>query len=268
MQLAVQVVDDDPRLVGHPMLSKPDWRNRAVPLVLHGDGVVFNKKSNSMKVVSMGCMQSESWSLDKTWLLVCFATACETKRKKWGNDLDTWRSWLWPRIVHGFNALYHGVHPTTDWDGSDWPAGSYQAKIAGQPIAAGEFLVYFGAWQVISNGFNTILICQALLHLSLAGFAQLSAAMGQTTSVIFVDVQTTNCVCTCRATCVIQFLIILSGGLLVSPGGWLQGIGHTRVIWGWCCNYMVLVCESWSMKMMSSTAVQRTLVRSLVDFSL
>ena len=38
-----QIRPDDPTLFGHPMLQKPRWQERALPLVFHGDGVQFVK---------------------------------------------------------------------------------------------------------------------------------------------------------------------------------------------------------------------------------
>ena len=40
---------EDPRLLRHPMvINKPDWRRRAVPIVIHGDGVRFTQYGNSL----------------------------------------------------------------------------------------------------------------------------------------------------------------------------------------------------------------------------
>ena len=38
-----QIRPDDPKLIGHPMLQKPQWQERAIPLAFHGDGVQFVK---------------------------------------------------------------------------------------------------------------------------------------------------------------------------------------------------------------------------------
>ena len=45
--------NDDPRLIGNPMLDVPNWRKIFVPLVLHGDGVSFTQKNNSLMCHSM-----------------------------------------------------------------------------------------------------------------------------------------------------------------------------------------------------------------------
>ena len=43
-----QVKPTDPRLVGHPMLSRTSWMDRAIPFVMHGDGVAFTMQGNSL----------------------------------------------------------------------------------------------------------------------------------------------------------------------------------------------------------------------------
>eukprot|EP00969_Alexandrium_andersonii_P196753 8692384-Alexandrium_andersonii.AAC.1 len=40
---------DAPRLAGHPMLANPSCRSRAIPIIIHGDGVRFtNKQGNRL----------------------------------------------------------------------------------------------------------------------------------------------------------------------------------------------------------------------------
>ena len=44
-----KVKDNDPRFQNHPMLTeKLDWRERDVPLIVHGDGVRFTMKGNCL----------------------------------------------------------------------------------------------------------------------------------------------------------------------------------------------------------------------------
>ena len=46
-----QVDPQDPKLLGHPMLAKPNWKQCAIPLVLHGDGVMFVKQTGNTLMV-------------------------------------------------------------------------------------------------------------------------------------------------------------------------------------------------------------------------
>ena len=71
---------------------------------------------------------------------VCKAARCYSKVHDEGVDtVDT----LWAYIVHGFNALFEGRHPTHDPWGHDWPAGP-QADYAGKEIADG--MVFGVVW--------------------------------------------------------------------------------------------------------------------------
>eukprot|EP00969_Alexandrium_andersonii_P051184 2248423-Alexandrium_andersonii.AAC.1 len=45
-----QIDLDSPALRGHPMLEQELWPQRAIPLVLHGDGVRWIKKTSLMVV--------------------------------------------------------------------------------------------------------------------------------------------------------------------------------------------------------------------------
>ena len=130
--------DDDPRLINHPMKRKPNWRQRAVPLVIHGDGAVYTSKENSIKIVSIRFMQGLGWGWDSIFLLAAFVTSCANKSPNTGPYEDTWET-IWKHIVCGLNALFHGFHPTVDGFGNPWPQGSYQDEIAGKPIADGHW---------------------------------------------------------------------------------------------------------------------------------
>ena len=59
----IQVRPDDPRLIGHPMLEKPDWKRRAVPLMVWGDGGAFTHAGNPIMFVCLGflLMLAFSW---------------------------------------------------------------------------------------------------------------------------------------------------------------------------------------------------------------
>ena len=35
------------RLVGHPTTLRRDWQRKAIPLIIHGDGAQFTKKSHN-----------------------------------------------------------------------------------------------------------------------------------------------------------------------------------------------------------------------------
>ena len=129
---------DDPRLVGHPMVSKPRWMHRAIPIVIHGDGFVFTKNNNSMGAVSFGGVMGSGWSEIACWLMALFPKSCRTYGSVLGVENDTWQV-IWKWLRHGLDALFSGVHPESDPDGMDWPANSDAARLAGTSICDGHF---------------------------------------------------------------------------------------------------------------------------------
>ena len=127
---------DDPRLMGHPMLAKDNWKSRAVPLLLNGDGVSFTTGGSNLLALSFGFLLSScGWSELSSFLLasVCKAARCY----KQVHGVDT-ADMLWAYIVHGFNALFALRYPEFDPWGHNWPPGP-QADNAGKPIADGIF---------------------------------------------------------------------------------------------------------------------------------
>ena len=107
-----------------------------VPVVLHGDGVKFTMKNNSLMVSSMSFLLGQGFSSSHTFLLWVFAKVCKVYASVHGADShDT----IWKYIVHGFQALFAGVHSPLDPDGDAWPHGSSSWLLAGKPIADGMY---------------------------------------------------------------------------------------------------------------------------------
>ena len=93
-----KVKDDDPRLQNHPMLTEElNWRERVVPLIIHGDGVRFTMKGNSLLTLQWVFLIASAWG--------------------WGGDLLYFRvhksvqgfskaAWNWERHVESAMGLY------------------------------------------------------------------------------------------------------------------------------------------------------------------
>ena len=142
-----QVLPDDPRLIGHPMLQKPDWKQRAIPMILWGDGGAFTRRNNTLLALCCGFLLASGWSWKSIFYLsgVCKLNRSYAVVHGDGNDtMDT----VWAYIKHGFNSLFEGVHPNVDPWNQPWPAGSYQAHIAGKHICDGNF---FGVVWVLTH---------------------------------------------------------------------------------------------------------------------
>ena len=81
-------------------------------------------------------IQTSGLTWQKFFLLCVFPAACCCKVKTHG--VSTMRT-FWQYLALGFTALVRGVHPRADPHGDPWPAGSYQAELAGAQIAGGRF---------------------------------------------------------------------------------------------------------------------------------
>ena len=136
-----QVCDDDPRLQGPSLVHVPDWKDRAVPLTVFGDGVSFTRAGNSLHCLCWGSMLGSGWSKDSLFLAACWPKgACAVRATHGVATLDVFWSWL--RL--GFDALFHGRHPSTDPDGS-----KLKSPLAGKSVADGE---YFGVvWGIAAD---------------------------------------------------------------------------------------------------------------------
>ena len=66
-------VGNSPQLVGHPIKSKPNWRERAIPFTFHGDGVpttgVGKPWAKSMTMYSISSMVGLGTTIELMWLI-------------------------------------------------------------------------------------------------------------------------------------------------------------------------------------------------------
>ena len=99
------VREDDPRWVAHGALrERPDWKKRALPIVLHGDAATFTTRGeHSMFVLDWRGLLAERF---EGWVIPIWAMvkACSTKE---ASDA------CWKRTVHLFNAALDGGAPTS-----------------------------------------------------------------------------------------------------------------------------------------------------------
>ena len=118
------------------MLDQPNWKKRALPIVLHADGGCFAKKnSSSLFVVSWRPYLCKDF--DVMFLITAFSKLCCATHKK-NHDADSMIE-LWEEIKFHLDAFFYGILPEHNRNGDDWPRGTSQAQNAGQEIADGLF---------------------------------------------------------------------------------------------------------------------------------
>ena len=103
--------------------GRHDFRQRCIPVAVHGDGVAISQvaRTGSKKV---GCISWQSLLCKKqtalSSFLIFFAFAHQVKEE---GCFRTWWS-NWRHICWSLRALYSGKWPSTDQDGLAWPQGS------------------------------------------------------------------------------------------------------------------------------------------------
>ena len=115
---------NDDKLLNHPMTLEKDWKEKNVPLFLHGDGVEL-KNRDTLMCFSFGSLLSNMSSLESHWL-------CATFPKSATSD-GTWPP-IWKYLRWSFDALGKGYHPLEDPDGKPLEKGSPFFECKGQPL--------------------------------------------------------------------------------------------------------------------------------------
>jgi len=129
---------DDPKLLKlRRMTNIENWKDKAIPIVLHGDGGRFTQKDkNTLLCLSWKPLLARNFSL-AIFLLTVLPKKIRTKLSK--HDVATDRE-CWIAIVNFFNSFFEGTHsfrhPLTK---ELWPPDSPQGELAGQPLCDGNF---------------------------------------------------------------------------------------------------------------------------------
>jgi len=124
---------DDPKLHNNAVLQIPQYRQLAIPFLVHGDGAQFAER-DSLMVISMKSVLSSQVSVAASQFLLA-AIPKKATSKSQDKSLDTWEV-IWSVLKWSFSAMFHGAHPDCDPNGAPWPEGSHRSLIAGKPLLA------------------------------------------------------------------------------------------------------------------------------------
>eukprot|EP00969_Alexandrium_andersonii_P274594 12136279-Alexandrium_andersonii.AAC.1 len=116
----------------HPVLQVPNWQERAIPLVLYGDGARFARK-DSLEIAAMAFLMSRGSTWTSKLVSACFVHSAEDGHATWDA--------IWKVLAWSLEWTFKGQHPPTDHLGQPWAPGSYGAKMAakGSLSEAGYF---------------------------------------------------------------------------------------------------------------------------------
>eukprot|EP00959_Pyramimonas_sp_CCMP1952_P197406 4128288-Pyramimonas_sp.AAC.1 len=105
------------------LMRKPDFKQKCMPLLIHGDGVPVSKSSGVM-CISIGSLICDHLlsSLEKLFWLGGYYTRSEVKE----SDLGATKTHFWKRLIYLLKVLETGCFPENDMDGNAFPDGSRQ----------------------------------------------------------------------------------------------------------------------------------------------
>jgi hypothetical protein len=72
---------NNPKFFQNPMLDNANWKQKTIPLVLHGDGASFSSRDSLLTYSIKGLLTAESRG---HLLLACFPRSCTASRKRIG----------------------------------------------------------------------------------------------------------------------------------------------------------------------------------------
>ena len=104
-----------------------------LPLGLHGDGGQF-QQSDSIHVLSMRSLLSKLNVATSQLLLLALPKGAINKDAE-NKSLDTMTQ-VWQILHWSFDAIFYNKFPEMDFAGCAWPAGSWRASMAGQPLSS------------------------------------------------------------------------------------------------------------------------------------
>ena len=132
---------DDPRIV-QLAADHPDYKQKCVPIVLHGDGVpcTNNHSLDTISFESLVAKRSSSYSAIGTSTIdyIFFCTGCftQTMEAKPKDGMEKTKIGLWKPLVSSFRACYYGDWPLLDTQGHEFTdADSVDFKMRGKPLA-------------------------------------------------------------------------------------------------------------------------------------
>ena len=118
----------------HPVKDKPGFNSKAVPIRIFGDGVAVLGLSNawgrSVECIMVGSYLNESNS--KLANVICTLV---WKKKRVPRTMEK----VWSILRWSLESLYSRKHPSRNWQGHPWPAGSWEASMAGLDLADGYY---------------------------------------------------------------------------------------------------------------------------------
>ena len=126
-----------------------NWKRRAIPLFFHGDGVpttgVGKCWGKTVNVFDWGSLLARGSTQHIVfWIWSVFADVASP-----GAMRTFWKIMKW-----SFNALFSGLHPSSDFHDKPYPQDTPEARRAGTPLVGTDKLAHYFCviWRVKADG--------------------------------------------------------------------------------------------------------------------
>ena len=142
----------DPRIAKHPMCLVPGWQRRAVPILLHGDGVpvarIGRAGAESADFLSIQSLLTTGPSFRTKMMMASIFQ--KSKAKTSGGFVGT-EDTIWKILAWSFRALLKGRFPASDYKGNTYPKSSSAGMLAGQRLCTDEEPFFAVLWSVCGD---------------------------------------------------------------------------------------------------------------------
>ena len=123
---------EDPRLRDHPIKAQPDFKNRAHPLVLHGDGAQFTDLGDSLLTLSWGFLgateeTTDAWRSCFVIISIVKSIMCNIAE----HGISTLQV-IFDHICASFNVCLLGILPQRSIHGVAFDIDCYAARLVAE----------------------------------------------------------------------------------------------------------------------------------------
>ena len=115
-----------------------NWKQRAIPLSFHGDGVPVTGVGKSWSKTKVYYSWESLLASGDTMETMIYIYGCWKHAFVKTSSADTRRE-IWQILSWSFSWLAKGEWPDKDWHTKPWPANSWMAQKAGERVLAGGY---------------------------------------------------------------------------------------------------------------------------------
>ena len=130
-----------PRWKDHTFMTKPNWKHKCIPLVIHGDGAEFQNNDSLFSISFKGLLNTTDDFQENLWITsipkrAAFAGA---------GDVESTHQTIWKWVSWSLKALFHNKWPAKDpWGHDILDSSALFCKVGLNILPDGFFCVLIG----------------------------------------------------------------------------------------------------------------------------